>query len=436
MRERLAALAACAFAQFAHADDLMDVWRLARDADPVLASAAAARAGGHDVADQARAALLPQAAATVAAGRDRSSGAGQPTVQGRDGDVSLALSQVVFDAALWAQDRQARAGAESQDAGFRAAQQALCLRVATAYFDALLAADTLATLQADEDAYAQQVQQASRRHEAGLAAQVDVEQSRVYEALAHGSTIAARRSLADALGAIAEITGAPPGPLAPLRDDLPLAAPQPADPEAWVERALAGNPALLAARRGLDAAGHAVDAARAGHLPSVSAALNLGRPTGSALYGDGSGRLTTTVALVVSVPLAAGGATQARVRQAEHAREGAADDLEARRRALARATREAYGAVIAAAGQVEAARGAVAAARRSLDATRVGREVGNQTMNDVLLAIQALGAAQDAQAQARHQLVLARLQLLQAAGELDEGRLLGVNAWLHREGTP
>ena len=429
-RLALAAAAACALAQPARADDLLEVWHLALANDPVFASAEAARAGVHDLADQARAALLPQANATASAGRDRETGAAQATTSGHETDVTFGLTQVVFDAGLFAQKKAADANAAGQDASFAAARQALGLRVATAYFDALLAADALATLQANEDAYAEQVQQSRRRYESGLAAQVDVEQSRVYQALAHGSTIAARKALDDALGVVAEITGRAPGALKALRDDLPLVAPEPADAQAWVDRALAGNPALLAARHGVDAAGSAVDAARAGHLPSLSAGVNLGRPSGANFYGDGSGRLTTTVALTLNVPLFAGGATQARVHQAEHARAGAVDELESRRRAVARAVREAYGGVVAGIGQLEATRASVAAARKALASTRVGREVGNQTMNDVLLAIQVLGAAQDAYAQARHQFILGRLQLLQAAGALSEADLAAVDALL------
>src|ERR1700760_2878093 len=87
------ALAACRPAQ---ADDLLDVFRLARANDPVLAAADAARLGTHDLADQARAALLPQASATASIGRERDSGASQPTASSHTTDVPLGVSPVVF----------------------------------------------------------------------------------------------------------------------------------------------------------------------------------------------------------------------------------------------------------------------------------------------------------------------------------------------------
>ena len=433
MRDRVRVLAlafawACASAP-ARADDLMDTWRLARDNDPVLAAAAAARAGTHDLAEIARAALLPQASATAAVNRERDSGGALPVARARTTDVTLGVSQVVFDAGLWSQLRAARLSADAQDATLQAARQSLCLRVATAYFDALLAADLLASVQANEDAFAQQVAQSEQRYRAGLDAQVDVDQARSYQALARGDTLAARQALADALAAVGEITGQAPASLEPLRDDLPLVPPSPADAQAWVATALQSNPALWAARKDVDAADSSLEAARAGHLPTLSAGLNFGRPTGS-VYGDASGRLTSVAALTLNVPLLAGGAVQARVSQAAHQREGARDSLEIQRRAVERATRAAYGSVVTSIGQVRATRDSVAAARASLAATRVGREVGNRTMSDLLNAIQTLAQAQAAYAQARHQFILGRLQLQQAAGALTEADLANVNALL------
>ena len=431
-RRRAVALACAWFALAcvpARADDLLDVYAQARANDPVLAAADAARAGTHDLADQARAALLPQASATAAIGRERDSGAAQPAASSHTTDVTLGVNQVVFDAGLWSQLKAARFNADAQDATLQAAQQDLCLRVATAYFDALLAADILTSVQANEDAFAQQVDQSQQRYKAGLDAQVDVDQSRVYQALAHANTIAARQALVDAMSAVAEIVGSTPSTLKALRDELPLVPPVPADPQAWVDTALQGNPALWAAQRGVDSAESSIAAARAGHLPSLSAGLNLGRPTGTP-YGDTSGRLTNTVALTLNVPLFAGGATQARVSQAVHQRDGARDSLETQRRAVARAAKTAYGSVVAGIGQVLATRDSVAAAQASLAATRVGREVGNRTMTDLLNAIQTLAQAQAAYAQARHQFILGRLQLQQAAGALTQADLANVNALL------
>jgi outer membrane protein len=426
------AIAAALFApRHALANDLLDAFHQARANDPVLAAADAQRGSAHALADVAAAALRPQASAQADVAHDRQSGASLPVTEDRSSNLSLGVSQVIFDAGLFAQRSATEANAAAGDATWRAAEQDLVLRVADAYLGVLQAADALATAQANEAAYDQQVNQSAERVKHRLAAQVDVDQARVYQSLSHAATVTARQSLADAQGVLAEITGTMPGTLHPLRDALPLDPPVPADRAAWEDAAANGNPVVLAARLNIDAAEKLIDSARAGHLPTLSAGLNLGRPTiVPPPEGTVSGRLTTTVGLTLVVPLSTGGATQARVRDAVYRRDGARDAFESSRRAAVRAAQESWRAVVEGAARVVSTKDAVDAARRALAATRIGYDVGTRTITDLLLAIQALGLAQDASSLSRHQLVLARLRLEQAAGTLDEADLAAVDALL------
>jgi outer membrane protein len=80
--------------------------------------------------------------------------------------------------------------------------------------------------------------------------------------------------------------------------------------------------------------------------------------------------------------------------------------------------------------QLRSAQAAVDAAERALAATRTGLTLGTRSTTDLLLAIQTLTAAQNAQTQARHRHVLALLALHQAAGSLGDAELATVNALL------
>lgn len=408
------------------ADDLLQVWQQARNADPVLSAAAAARGTVREGVALARAPLLPQATASIAfeqnhlAGRD----------DNRARSASVGVNQVLVDLAQQRRLQAAQSNADAQDASFSAAEQALCVRVAQAYFDVLVATDTVAIVAANEDAFRQQVAQADQRFRNGLTALVDVEQARAYHASARANTIAAQKALADAREALAEITGSTPGTLLGLRETLPMAPPAPADPQAWVDMALAQNPLLRAQRATLAAAEENIAAARAGHLPTLSAALNSGRNSAWPLAAGNDGRSVTTVGLLLNVPLFAGGATASQQRQALYQRDGARDELEQRRRRVQREVQERYRAVVAGIGQTEATGAAVDAARKALASTRVGQGLGTQSMNDLLQAIQILGAAQSAFSQARHQFVLSRLLLQQAAGAVGEADLATINSLL------
>lgn len=427
---RLLRLAPLAFAALiglpAAAADLLQVYEQARGSDPVLAAAEATRGAALEGAGIARGALLPQWS-VQAQYRQAQNGP-----EARSRELSSRLSQVLLDLERLARWRSAEARSDGQAALLRAARQDLVLRVARGYFGVLGATDQLRTVQANEEAFARQVRQAESRFEAGLGAQVDVEQARSYHALARANTVVAQRALHDAREALAEITGAPAVALRPLGEALPTEPPAPPDREAWVETALRDNPGLQAQRLALAASEQELAGARAAHLPTLSLGLDSSRLTQWPQAGTaGNGRTDTTLGLSLTVPLFAGGATEAQRRQAAHLRDGAREALEQRRRQVMREALEQFDAVATGLSQIEATRAAVTASARALAATQAGQELGTRSMTDLLLAIQNQAAAQSAHSLARHQYVLARLQLHQAAGHADEARLAEINALLN-----
>jgi len=432
----LVAALALPLAAAAQVQDLLDAYRLARAGDPVLRAAEANLRSVGEFVVQARAPLLPQAAAGVGLaqthGPDTSVNGTLDSVSVRARDVSASVSQVLVDVGQFARLSAAKSRESAEAAAYHAAEQALIVRVAQAYFDVLVARDLLATTEANEAAYLQQVTQSQERYRQGLIAMVDVDQARAYHASAQSATIAAKKAVGDAIEALAEITGVRSGRLRTLREDAPLIRPAPEEPEAWVSAALAGNPLIQAQQRTVQSAGHLIEAARAGHLPTVNATLDVGRPAswpGGDISGR-DGRTVTTVGLLLRIPLFTGGLIQSSVRQAIAQRDVADADLESVRRRVARETLDHHSDVIAAIGQIEAGRIAVDAAAKALASTRVGQQLGTHTMTDLLLAIQTLSSAQATYSVARHRLVVSELQLKQSAGQVSETDLQNVNALL------
>jgi len=409
-------------ARHASAEDLLQVYSQARAADPLLAAADAQRGVQHELAVQARAALLPQWQLDATETRNQQDGS-------RSRELGSRISQVLFDLGHLRQWEAERTLESAGELRLRAAEQDLCARVATAYFGVLSAQAALATTEANESAFSAQVAQASKRFDAGLSAQVDVDQARAYHALARGATVQARQVLADARGALAQLTGQAPGTLRPLARALPVLLPEPGQPQAWVDQALRANPALRAQALVADASEQRIGAARAAHWPTLAAGLDSTRASGAGTSEE-QRRGGTQFALRLTVPLFAGGATQSQLRQAGYQRDIAHDELEAARRALVRETEAQYQAVVAGAALIESTQAAVAAAEQALGSTRAGQGLGTRTMTDLLLAIQTQAAAQNAHDQARHGYVLARLLLQQAAGALGEPALAAVNQWL------
>ncbi len=412
----------------AQAQNLLEVYAQARAADPVLALADAQRGVQRELAVQARAGLLPQWSLQASdSTTNNSSGL-------HSGEVTSKISQVLLDLGQFKRVQVANTLATAQDASLRAAEQALCARVATAYFGVLSAQAAVSTAQANEDAFAQQVDQAQKRYDAGLSAMLDVEQARTYHALARGTTAQAREVLQDTRAALAQITGSVPGTLHPLAAQLQASLPVPQDASAWVAQALQNHATLHAQQLQVEATEQGIGAARADHLPTLGLGLDSQRLSGSYPAGTDTGRVNTTLALRLNLPLFAGGSTQSKTRQAIHQRDAAAQTLESAKRGVVRETQAQYQAVVTGAALMDSSGAAVAAANRALAATRTGQTLGTRGMTDLLLAIQTQAAAQNALAQARHRYVLATLLLQQATGALDEAALARVNQLL--QGNP
>jgi outer membrane protein len=420
MRRALLALALLA-APAVHADDLLQVWAQARTADPLLRQAAALSGAQDASAREARAALLPQWRLQSSELRE--------TGGARWNATTSSISQALVDLAVLREWDASRSQASAQAARLVAAEQAARQRVAEAYFGLLSAEAQLATARANEEAFARQVGEAETRFKAGLSAQVEADQSRAYRELARTGTLAAEAAVADAREALAQLTGAAPQPLQPLRQSL-TAQPLPDDAEAWAQRALNANPDLRALQLDVQSSEQRIAAARAGHLPTLSVGVDTLRQRGDGVPLSDAGRTPTQVALRLTVPLFAGGATAAAADRAGFQREAAREQLEAGRRAVLREVRAQHLAVGQGAAQLRATQAAVEAAQRALDATRTGLTLGTRSTTDLLLAIQTLAGAQNAQTQARHRHVLALLALHQAAGSLGDTELAAVNALL------
>ena len=422
------------------AEDLMQTYELARTNDPQLSIAESQRLRTREGQVQARAALLPQI--NGSASLDRSHIAGT-TGTSRSRSYRASLGQSVIDLGKISNLRAERDYATAADYDLESASDQLISRTANAYFDVLVALETLNAAEAAETAFQKQFDYADKRLEVGLAPITDVHEARAQYDGARANTILARNALQDAYQALAEITGTPINALRALPEDFSPELPPGGDAESWVQRAIDGNPALQASRYSVQGAEHQVSAAKAAHLPTLdlSAGYNKGAdwysPGGAATpgldrFGNSEG---SSIGLTLTVPIFSGGATQSRVRQAIAGRDIAQDQLEQARRAVERNTRYAYQALVAGISEVEARRLALVSAQSAYDASQVGLEVGTRTVIDVLINQQNLFSARQAYASARYNYLRNRLLLEEAAGTLDAATVQDINRLLTVDAT-
>lgn len=433
-----------------HAEDLLQTYELARAGDPQYSAAESNRLAIKEGSVQARALLLPQLNGSASYTKTRSDSTGTqvfgttPLVSDGSNDntnkqYGVNLSQMVYDHSNITRLRSANALSTASDYQLDSAGDSLITRTSAAYFNVLVQLENLAAAEAAETALKKQFDFASKRLEVGLAPITDVHEARAQYDSARANTITVRNLVEDAYNALAEILGKPVANLKALPEDFQPQLPEHAGEDDWVKTAFDNNPALKAKEFQVKSAEEDVGTARAGHYPTLYFGGQYGN---SKTDGDSTNNLdaTTTafdnenksrsLGVTLRVPIFSGFAVQSGVRQALATRDVRQDEYEEQRRALERATRNAYQTVVAGVSEVEARRSAVVSAKAAYDASQVGLEVGTRTVLDVLINQRNLFQSQQAYALARYNFLQSVLNLEQAAGTLDVDDVQKINRLL------
>lgn len=448
IRRPLVLALALALPSAASATDLMQTYEMARNGDPTLAQAEAARLSQKEGVVQARAALLPQVngSASISKSSSKTVDNGDWSDTATSRNYSGTVSQRLVDFSAFSTVKAQKALSQSADFDLDSANDSLITRTSAAYFNVLIAIETLASAEAAEAAYQKQFDYAQKRLDVGLAPITDVHEARASYDSARATVISQRNTLKDAYEALSEITGQPITNLRGLPDDFKPQLPSEYSAQGWVDTALAQNPALKSLQLQVQSAQAGVSGARAGHLPTLSLSGSYGRSTAwggdsaavdtdgdgvpDTIVGNNSDRDSRSIGLTLNVPIFSGGATQSAVRQAIAQRDSAQDAYEQQRRAVVRNTRNAYQVLEAGISEIEARRSAVVSARSAFDASQVGLEVGTRTVLDVLTNQNNLVAAEENYSLAKYNFLQNRLLLEAAAGTLDAADLQDINALL------
>ncbi|MBC7682517.1 MAG: TolC family outer membrane protein [Ferruginibacter sp.] len=426
------------FTGAAHAQSLVELFDAARATDSTYQSAKAQYDANLARADQAKAGILPSVG--LSAGLNRNLVEGRNPTFDKDytaQSATLSASQPLYRPANRIAYEQGLKLVDVAQAQLTAAEQDLVVRVAQAYFDVLGATDTLAFVQAQKTAVAEQLASAKRNFEVGTATITDTREAQARFDLVRAQEIAAENDLLVkklALDTLVSTVNAQPTPLA-----LPVVLPsvQAADIGTWVQQAESLQPNVVQAVVNLDVARLETQKAKAANLPTLdlTAGYNINRyPNGTASSSTLPGSRTNTaqIGLSFNIPLFAGFSIQNRIRETLSLEDKAQADLDAARRAVTQATRTAFYGVLSSAGQVSALEAAEASSQIALDANKLGYQVGVRINIDVLNSQSQLFQTKRDLAQARYNVLLGGLKLRQASGSLKPEDLQTVNALLAR----
>ena len=425
-----------------YATDLMDIYQQALENDPVFKQAYSFYMANTESIPIARSVLYPQLGVSGFVNRNmqsvtRSGSNLQTTYNTNQWQVNA--SQALFNYQAWSLVQQAKASVKAAQANFNDAAQNLILRTATAYFQVLLAKDTLNFAEAKKLANKRQFEQAEQRYKVGLDAITSVYEAKAAYDQSVALVISARNNQINQKENLRKLTNHVYEFIAPLRNSsIPLIKPEPVNVNEWVNTGLRQNYKLFAAKFGLLAARENIKAQSAGDWPTFALqgnatqthlAENVPSTNPNTFYVP-SKQAFVNVAVAMNFPVFQGGLVQANTRQAQYNFQTTSEQLEQTYRDVEVNSRIAFNTIIDGISKVKADRQTIISQQNSLDSTEAQFQVGTRTMVDVTNAQQRLFEAQEQLASDQYNLINALLNLKYLAGTLNVNDLEEINAWL------
>jgi outer membrane protein len=382
-----------------------------------------------------------------------------------DGTLGVQLTQALHNRFNEVVLTQAQRSIAIAEAGLRATQQDLMVRVSSAYFDVLAASDSLAFVRAQKAAVAEQLASAKRNFEVGTATITDTREAQARFDLVIAQEIATENDLTIKKSLLNQQVGTPNAQ--PIGVRLPLLLPALAGNEAEWTASTEQNQAQVQSKRiELELAQLESEKSRAATAPSLTLNAAVGKSTAwggtstssnqssssSSTYTV-SGQTTTnqgsstsqsinntrpgdsqsaSVGVTLTIPLFTGRTLDAKLKETVSLEEKARNDLETVRRNALQVTRTAFYGVQSGMGQVKAFEAAEVSSQSALDANRLGYQVGVRINIDVLNSQSQLFDTKAKLAKARYDVLVGGLKLRQAAGTLAEADLQQINDLLDK----
>jgi outer membrane protein len=432
------ALGLAAIAGPAAGEDLMQIYREAQRNDPAIASAKAFWEASQEKLPQARSGLLPNASLGATANYNSYDlSVRNDPVDSFNRSFGFASATVSASQPLYRKQNsvavdQAEVFVSQADYGLNVAQQDLILRVAIAYFDVLLAQINIELTDAQKVAVSEQLAQAKRNFEVGVATITDTNEAQAkYDSIV-AQEITTRNDYDNRITALRAIIGRYPKDLKRVGKEFQPQLPEPNQLEFWVDKAIKENLGVRIAQSTFDIAALEVERARAANYPTVDlvGSYNAQGSNGSVSSGILSNSRLAQIGLQLALPLYTGGFNSSKIREAVALQEKARQDLEAARRTALFLAQTGYNGVTSAAASVKAFQQALVSAEVALQSNKLGQEVGIRTNLDVLNVQQNVFSTGRDLADAYFKYLIGVLRLKQAVGTLSDQDVEDINRQL------
>ena len=406
--------------------NLKQVYEAALEQDASIRASRATADSGRERLPQARAGLLPQVSAS--AGRNSNNlDTTAPNILGTpvttndqyfSDNRTVQLRQPLMNMQRWHQFQQAKSVVDEVEANLDREFQNLVVRVASAYFESLMADEQLDLVLAQKKTYTALVDAANKGFAAGSGTRTDIDDAQSRLDMAMAQELEARQNQDLARRQLQLLVNQPVAQIAKLNvAALQLSPPMPANLDEWTRKAELASPEMKALQARLDAARREVSKAQAGHLPTLDAVAQWSNSGSENTTRVNSRYENKSIGLQLNIPLYSGGYVNSTIRQAVAEQTRAEESLEALRRDLGVRVHKEYRGVSEGVMRVKALEQAARSAEQMMKSTQMSLKAGSRTQLDVLNAQQQYTLALRDLATARFVYLLSNVRLASLVGD-------------------
>lgn len=405
-----------AFCANAQAETIFEAMSQAYNTNPVLQGGRASSGATNENAAIARSGFRPTVTANASYTDSHTTEKGSPTVDGYSKGYNGQVSQSLFSGlqtynAVRSADNAAKAGINN----LYAVEQNVLLNASNAYLDVLRDEAIVKLQQNNEKLLKKQLDETLARYDVGEVTRTDVAQSRASYAQAQAELIAAEGNFEISKSAYMHYVGKSPEDLEQPKGLQKFFPSGFADALTYAKD---HNFSLLAAERSFKAAKYDVRSKTGALLPEVTFNAKSGKTERSSQILNNPHTTSTEYTVNMAVPLYAGGATRAKIRQSKYQKWEAKENLKEAERAVEAGVTAYWEAMQANRSSIDSIKEQVKASAIALEGTQKEEALGNRTVLDVLNAYQTLLQSQVNEVKARHDYYVSGLQLLQTMGKL------------------
>ncbi len=395
---------------------LVDAYQLAQHNDSTSSVFRAEVEASKARTRQFLAAMLPNINVSIYGNARRYKDLNLGTVPYNDSTFSTVATQPIYHPERYSSYQLSKIQSEITQTQYTFTEQDVMYRVANAYFDVLIAQETLATVKSQSTVFTQLYAQAEAAYKNNQVWVTDVDEARASYNQAHIQTINAKSDLEIKKQILRKYTGRVPARLAVFLGEENLIPLVPDELSQWEKLALENSPNIKLAKQDLDGAAEEIDIATAGHYPKVDLIASYSKQNQTSDFFLDS--TNVAAGLLLELPIFQGGDTSARISEARAKVNKSRYNLHDITEQVLMNVRQAYLEVSNNRLLVQVTKQSFESSQAVLESTQLGVQNNIRNSLDVINAQLSLFESQRAMVSAAYNFLKSMLSLKIAAGTL------------------